>query len=353
MDASSAKLARSIAKVCRLSEAPATDETLDDAWDALRSGIVSARKDVDVFDACSEQEMDSVLAFLALRGTKKRSARGRVSECLRIVLSSASWLTRAQHHEVKASLQELLVGSTELLEKLEAVTKESDVSVESEGEAAPVDADAAPQPNSIRQQLAHGCRVLEGFGWRFPHDPLGTKLDDATEGFRSLFQGVTALTTPAGMALVGGDAGQALVELEGKWNELLQFLLSMYSSGVRGAYSARIRFVVVSLRRFSAEFRGLTPWRSLPWGHEPLPAAEAAEEEDRRLASELQSQEEAMMLSEREARRLRCQEDFSFARSLQERFDKGSQERASKAAASGRAGRAAAAGRRTASAGGC
>jgi len=249
-----------------------------------------------------------------------------VNECLRIVLGRAPWLLVAQRdEELKATLREALSGSPEVQERLDAAPPAAG----GESDPAKPEAGAPTKSAGIKQQLESGCSVMRRFGWEFPRDPVSTKLDEATAGFQSFFEGITVLTTPTGRASVGPDLSMVFADVQDDWANILQFLLSMYSSGVRTTYTSRIRFVVVNLRAFSPAFRALMHWRSLPWGQEPMPAEEVKEEEERecrrhleegdhRLARELQAEEEARVRAEEEATRRFVEEDSQVARQLQE-----------------------------------
>jgi len=256
-----------------------------------------------------------------------------VNECLRIVLGRTPWLLVAQRDdELKAALREALSGSPEALERLDSAP----AAASGQGGPSGPEGGAPEKPAGIKQQLESGCSVMRSFGWEFPHDPLGTKLDEATAGFQNVFEGITVLTTTTGRASVGPDLSIVFADIQDDWASILQFLLSMYNSGVRTTYTSRIRFVVVNLRAFSPAFRALMHWRSLPWGQEPMPAEEAKEEEERRkaaeeeecrrhleegdhrLARELQAEEEARVRAEKEAAKKCVEEDSQVARQLQE-----------------------------------
>jgi len=334
------KLADGIQKVSALHGATISNETLiDEAWAAVKTGIVVARKFEEALDAHTEEEMHQVLEFLVQRWAKKRASRGQVNECVRIVLARPRWLSEARRDEdLRASLREVLSGNPEMLEKLDG-SGPGVLGTDGEPEGALCPAlqrmEGPKKHLNIKQQLLNGCKVMKKFEWEFPHDPLGTKLDEATGGFQSFFEGVTALTTTSGKASVDGDIDAVLAEFEDHWSGILRFLLSMHGSGVRITYTARIKFVVVNLRSFSLTFRQLTPWASLPWGHEPMPAEEALEEaksqeekarrreeakqqceaNDHRLACELQAQEEARHRAE--------EEDARLARELQAKLNAG------------------------------
>jgi len=194
------------------------------------------------------------------------------------------------------------------------------------------DGDECHRPVTIRERLAEGKKVLESFGWEFP---ARLQLDDATAGFMLIFDAVSSISRAPPRPLPAGaeDPLEALAELEGAWAGLLQFLVSMYTSGIKRTYSARIRFVTVELRQRSPLFRELAPWASLPWGDAPMPREEeeaearlleefdrqrAEEAENDRLAQELQSQEEAEARALEDMRRRLEEEDLVLALKLEE-----------------------------------
>merc|ERR1712032_507196 len=112
----------------------------------------------------------------------------------------------------------------------------------------------------------------------------------------------------------------------------------MYNCGFRASYRARIRFVVVSLRFFSSEFRSQLPWSELPWGSDPMPPEEAAaeaariaaeehekqarirlEQEDFQLALEMHTKEEERRAADELMRKQLTAEDGRLAQSLHEK----------------------------------
>lgn len=335
------KLIDGIGKVCALRTAKTVTETcVDEAWAALKTGILVARKDEEAFDARSEQEIRCVLEFLSKRGTKKKASRGQVVESLKIVLSRPAWLEGATQggEELRASLKDLLAGNDELVDKLYPPPPPPEVQAvpdEVPEESCTTTSDREPpkitRASGIKPQLRYGFGVMKQFNWEFPHDPLGTKLDDATEGFSNVHDAVTALTTNTGKASVGGDVAGVIAEFKEEWSGILKFLLSMYNSGVRMTYSSRIKFVIINLRAFSSGFCRLMPWESLPWGAEEMPPHEAEdrkkfrEEEDYRLACELRAEEDAIVQAE--------EEDWRIAVCLHDRLNHGIVTRAPRYAA--------------------
>lgn len=308
--------------------AAATTDLVNEAWSALRTGVIVARRLPEVLDSCPKEERPHVLRFILERAAQKKAARAQAEECLRILLARPPWLATARAEEgLRSGVREALDGErdAELLGHLaaeEAAEEPAEGAAEEEAEvswleesgapeaAAPASEEPAsappqpppaiseclaralpwqsaaapaseqpgaapPRPPRIRERLARGAAVLERFRWEFPRDPIGTRGDEATAGFQAIFDAVTALTIPSGRASVGDDPSAALVDLERHWADLLRFLVSMYNSGVKRTYSSRIRFVALHLRELSPAFRDLAPWASLPWGRSPAPRREA------------------------------------------------------------------------------
>merc|ERR1711870_68411 len=141
-----------------------------------------------------------------------------------------------------------------------------------------------------------------------------------------------------GKESIGGDIAGALAGFDHHWDGLLQFFVSMYNCGFRDSYKARIKFVVVTLRSFSLEFRAQLPWVELPWGSDPMPPEEAAaeaarmaaeehekkariklEQEDFQLALEMHIKEEEQRAAEELMRKQLAAEDSKLAQSLHDK----------------------------------
>lgn len=276
----------------------------DVAWANLKSAIVSARRETEVFDVYSSEDMTYLIEFLLQRG-QKRVAKGQVLECLKVLLGRDKWLLHAHKDTVlRDSLKEAFTSNPAMIEKLDFGPAGMEPEV-AHSESARVIGSDGDKGLDIKQQIANGLEAMAKFDWKFPHDPLGTKLDEATAGFQSLHDAITSLTTVGGKASVGDDVIGTLssVELEGE--HVMQFILSMYHSGVRTAFKARIRFAINNLRSFIPSFRRLRYWRELPWGSEPMPPEEA---EDERRREEEEEAERIRIEEEKEAERIRIEQ---------------------------------------------
>lgn len=128
---------------------------------------------------------------------------------------------------------------------------------------------AADAPD-VRRKLQEGFRIMEEFGWDFPHDPTSTAYDTATQAFDMLYSVVKELRR----VNTSGEVDPALdAEFKQEWPGVLKFLVSMYECGKRNTYKVRIKHVAEKLQLMSPTFgeevtsRGST----LPWVEETEP----------------------------------------------------------------------------------
>jgi len=137
------------------------------------------------------------------------------------------------------------------------------------------------ESGTSQQLLAAARNIMRSFQWRFPCDPVSAKLDTATEGFRKYYTGVNHLLSLRGASSQPGKSKFDLTDdhffgtrpLEAV-PSILNFLASMYASGVRNSYRARIRHVVLMLEEHTASFAGAVatsalqsvalPWQECP-----------------------------------------------------------------------------------------
>jgi len=134
------------------------------------------------------------------------------------------------------------------------------------------------ESGTTQQLLAAARDTMRSFQWRFPCDPLSAKLDIATECFRKYYTGVNHLLPSLGGT--SSQPGKSNFDLTNnnffgtKPSEavpgILNFLASMYASGVRNSYRARIRYVVLMLEEHTAFFAGAVATATLqstalPW----------------------------------------------------------------------------------------
>eukprot|EP00931_Biecheleriopsis_adriatica_P076739 TRINITY_DN50423_c0_g1_i1.p1 TRINITY_DN50423_c0_g1~~TRINITY_DN50423_c0_g1_i1.p1 ORF type:complete len:263 (-),score=63.37 TRINITY_DN50423_c0_g1_i1:85-873(-) len=142
----------------------------------------------------------------------------------------------------------------------------------------------------IMSRLSEGCRVMKDFAWQFPLDSSSNKLDVATAGFQSFYDGIAMLSSAAGQGRRASscEVSEILSPLESDLVGILQFCLDMYTGGVRKVFTARIKFAVLKLRALSPKFRSLMRWEELPWGDETMPQ----EEKDSRKEQDAKTQEQ-------------------------------------------------------------
>merc|ERR1712232_553690 len=167
----------------------------------VKVGIVQCRKDSQALDGQSQERSQQVLFFLARRALKKKASKGQICGCLKILLGRAAWLCTAQQDgELLALLRQAFADNTEILCKLESAPTE----IQDDDRSASSEASSV-KPLGIQEQLNYGFQIMKSFDWEFPRDPLGTKIDEATDGFKHFFDAVTLLTTSGGKATIGGD----------------------------------------------------------------------------------------------------------------------------------------------------
>jgi len=137
------------------------------------------------------------------------------------------------------------------------------------------------ESGTTQQLLAAARDTMRSFQWQFPCDPVSAKLDTATEGFKKYYVGVNhLLPSLRGSSSQVGKRDSFLTDhffgtrpfetVPG----ILNFLASMYGSGVRNSYRARIRYVVRMLEEHTAFFAGAVvtaalqsgglPWQECP-----------------------------------------------------------------------------------------
>jgi len=253
------------------------------AFEALRSGLIAARKDEAILDGFEEQQMCDALELIAKRGLEKKMLRGRAVECLKSAFGRPAWLRAAQSRpDLLAQLRELLAETSDLLAVLEAPAPAGDP-VDIFEEAPKAEAALLEKKPEVERLLTVGRTIMRQFDWQFPDDPLGTKLDQATQGFQSFFDGVTRLTTSTGKASLEVGVSEFLQSFQSDWPGILQFSVSMYRSGKRNVYRSRIKFVVVKLREMApgfgevlANLEGGLPWPTTPCSSFAGPPGEAS-----------------------------------------------------------------------------
>eukprot|EP00971_Amphidinium_carterae_P121811 2412402-Amphidinium_carterae.1 len=252
--AAQAKLDAALTKVAAIREKPphARGELESEAFDALRSALVTATHEPQILDGCKEVDMLDCLSLITKRGTEKRILSGRATECLGIVLKSPQWRQAESKlpPEDEAALRKLLAGSPEVLALLDpshVSAKAVDTAEEGKAGATKADADVALDVPTL---LRNGRDTMASMGWVFPQDPVGTKLDTATSGFQSFCDGISKLVA---CTYTGADTS-VLEEFSADWENLIQFLVSMHGMAARKSYQARVEFVIAKLKELSPSF---------------------------------------------------------------------------------------------------
>jgi hypothetical protein len=293
------RLDEGLAKVQQLFEMPENRQAdaMSGVFDTLRLGIVAAKKEEGILNGRSKDEMMNAMKVCVTVGQKRKMLKGRCNECLKIVLQNSSWVkTALTDAAFVEQIKESLDKDTETIALLEVPEPVAVAAAAHETAEGPDEDEGADPPEvagydgpDILGLLKTGLTNMATFNWEFPHNPLGTQLDDATTAFQSFFEGLTKLTTTSGAASLGREPSEVLAAFESEWAGLLAFCLSMYQSTARRSYRSRVKFVVVKLQELSPSFndevgkRTDVPWITIPrssWS--TLPAdltAEVAEPE--------------------------------------------------------------------------
>eukprot|EP00928_Gymnodinium_smaydae_P038000 TRINITY_DN26305_c0_g1_i1.p1 TRINITY_DN26305_c0_g1~~TRINITY_DN26305_c0_g1_i1.p1 ORF type:complete len:437 (+),score=124.35 TRINITY_DN26305_c0_g1_i1:132-1442(+) len=241
-------------------------ERESEAFDSVRRGLIAVKGSAEALDGCAEEDKSSVLALVVKRGTEKKMLKARAQACLAIVLTRPKWTAALiAQPAVLENAKALLSDAPEISALLEPKAMEEAVEAEAAAEAkkaaeaaaeGPTDAEADPDEASDHDphpKLRAGRDVMRGFEWEFPHTVGGLQVDRASAGFKEFFDGVTLVTTRAGLEAIGGDVAGLLSEFDEEWPDILRFLVSMYES--RLSQRSRIKFVIKNLLDNSPAFK--------------------------------------------------------------------------------------------------
>eukprot|EP00927_Polykrikos_kofoidii_P012935 TRINITY_DN1562_c0_g1_i1.p1 TRINITY_DN1562_c0_g1~~TRINITY_DN1562_c0_g1_i1.p1 ORF type:complete len:495 (+),score=110.98 TRINITY_DN1562_c0_g1_i1:106-1590(+) len=278
------KLGDGLKRVKEISVAPEhrQKDLSNDAWEALRAGIVACKKDDGPLNAFAKADAVAVLEFLCRHAKTKKMLKGRINECIKIALATETWTLAARNStdELKAELKETLGDSAgELIAKLDT-PPEPEPAAEGAGEEGGAEAAAEPskdQENAI-VMLENGRDGMREFGFEFPHDPLGTKLDHATATFMVFYEGMSKLGTGRRFETLIADGVNPFEGIEENFADILNFVASMAEAKGRGSYVGRVRYVVEKLQEFSPKFKDEVVKRGKRFPWEPVPVVSPTEE---------------------------------------------------------------------------
>mmetsp|Transcript_30550 Transcript_30550/g.70881 ORF Transcript_30550/g.70881 Transcript_30550/m.70881 type:complete len:351 (-) Transcript_30550:157-1209(-) len=219
--------------------------------------------------------MRSVMAFIHRRGVERRLYRQQAKECVKILLNNPGWHHAAYTDEgLRRCLADFLADSPDAAGRLqEAPVEPAKVQARRQKQvlSACDPSEGSEVRDMLRTQVLQSWDVMESFGFRFPGEPTSTGLDEATEGYRMLYDAVNRLCAACkGQPSDGGVLSGLLIQ----WDQVLDFLVSMHSSGLRNTHRSRIKFVVAKLEAFVPAFRAAVASRGgLPWPPEASGAA--------------------------------------------------------------------------------
>jgi len=241
------------------------------------------KKDPTLFDGSPAEANEAVLGMIVTIAARKKLQRKRAEDVLKPLLERPPWIAVALGNaELLAELREFasLCGSEPMKALLEPPAPAPAPRPEPAPGPEPDPPGPEPAPKDTKdpqERMNVGLEVMKSFDFRFPRDPLGTKLDDATRGFQSFFDGVTWCYAGWGKELLGTQ-GLGPYETYGKG--ILDFCVSMYETPGRAAFKGRTKFVVLKLAELSPAFAQEVRWYvdehgRMPW--DPVPDAPSEE----------------------------------------------------------------------------
>jgi len=263
-----------VRKAAALHDLPAhkREEAENDAFSELYTAFNSAKKDPALLDGNTAEAIAAVLELVVTVAARKRVLRKRGEDILKILLERPPWITAALGDAaLLAKLREFAspaVGALLAPTLVKEEGEEEEDAKDDRGEGLEEPEPGAPKDKKDPQErMKMGLEVMKKFDFTFPHDPLGTKMDEATKGFQGLFDGVTWCYAGWGKQLLGAEG---LGPYEPYWRGILTFVLTMYETPGRACYKGRIKFVVLKLAELSESFAeemelyGRMPWDPVP-----------------------------------------------------------------------------------------
>eukprot|EP00927_Polykrikos_kofoidii_P038175 TRINITY_DN32476_c0_g1_i1.p1 TRINITY_DN32476_c0_g1~~TRINITY_DN32476_c0_g1_i1.p1 ORF type:complete len:527 (+),score=125.10 TRINITY_DN32476_c0_g1_i1:104-1582(+) len=267
------KLSDGLQLVKNISLAPQHRRTdlSNEAWEGLRAGIVACKKDDGPLNAVAKADAVLALEFLCGHAKTKKMLKGRINECIKIVLATDAWILAARNgtEELKTNLKETLGDSGgDLVAKLETPSA-PERGVEGAAETGEEES-VAEQPTEKEPavvMLENGRDGMREFGFEFPHDPLGTMLDRATEAFMLVYEALSKLDIGRRFETLIADGVNPFESIEENFADMLKFLVSMAEARSRGSYISRVKYVIEKLQNLSPQFKEEVVKRGkpMPW----------------------------------------------------------------------------------------
>eukprot|EP00927_Polykrikos_kofoidii_P018913 TRINITY_DN18805_c0_g1_i1.p1 TRINITY_DN18805_c0_g1~~TRINITY_DN18805_c0_g1_i1.p1 ORF type:complete len:551 (+),score=112.84 TRINITY_DN18805_c0_g1_i1:158-1654(+) len=268
------KLADGLQRVKEAASAPEHRRTdlSNEAWEVLRAGIVACKKDDGPLNAVANADVVVALDFLCRYAKMKKMLKGRIVECIKIALATETWTlaARKSSKDLKDALQETLGDSgADLLAKLETGEAEPEAAAAGTEEGGEAEAGAEPvkEKEPAMVMMESGRDGMRDFSFEFPHDPLGTKLDEATAAFMVFYDGLSKLGTGHKFELLTADGVNPFENFQENFPDILNFLVSMAEAPSRGSYKSRVKYVVNRLQEYSPVFKEVVVQygKPLPW----------------------------------------------------------------------------------------
>jgi len=286
-----------------LEQARRTRDAEDEVFEKVRRSLLAVRADADAISTLPVEDLRQMVGFVAAWGSKRRIARARALECLRILLFQPSCgdAVRADP-QLEAAVVPLVQAEPALMAVVRPPPPPAPRTPSESSSAG--GGCSIPRSGSFNRQT-QVRRLLEGLelvgrstrgAWTFPTCPLSTEFDSATDGFIKVFSSLQRLGLhPLRSGDEPLDVAGMLEDLGGSWLDLLSFLASMYRLEERKSLRSRVVETAHILWRLEPGFRATietafeqTGLADLPWleaeadlwrdvaGAEAARAAEAA-----------------------------------------------------------------------------
>jgi len=255
----------------------------DEAFHKVSKALSSMKEDAAaLLDHCKDEEIVAVLSVvITVCFRKKVQERRGEFTTLEHLLKQPKWsgLVREQD-ELLTRLGKLVAGN-ELLEAL--LEPKAPMPVGGDAAAGLAAADGTHNLGIMgkkdpKEKMLKGYATMKDLKFEFPNDPVSDKIDRATVGFMSFFDGVTWFSMDWGKSMLEDDT---FGDFEQNWDSILRFSLMMYEHPGRRTYRSRIRFMVEKLAQLSPGFAAVVQeyrlkCRQMPWDLVPKVKVEEA-----------------------------------------------------------------------------
>lgn len=275
--------AQELATLLSKAESQRTRDAEDEVFEKVRRCLLASRSDPTALGVLPSEALRQMLGFTTAWGAKRRIARARAAECLRLLLCEPVCCELARSDpELKSAMANVLLDDpeTEVAERPSQSLLVAPKAYKDLGSSI-TSRDAGWTRQSQLQRIAEGLQLMclsTSRTWSFPTRPLSTEFDTATDGFTRLFGALQRLgMRPARNEDEQLDILSMLESLGAGWLDLLRFLASMHRLEERRSLRTRVVEATHLLWRLQPGFRGALEGVFEQSGAEGLPWLEAGD----------------------------------------------------------------------------